>query len=114
MTKESQEHGAEDGATIVVLQRDGNESIQYRHQSLLSIEQQQCAHLLSINYSLSGVSHVYNPLDYAAETHTQFVSRYGNGPKKILFLGMNPGPFGMGQNGVCGTTSVCSTIKYCV
>lgn len=46
------------------------------------------------------VSHVYNPLDYAWQPHTAFIHRYGNTPKRILLLGMNPGPFGMAQTGV--------------
>ncbi len=28
------------------------------------------------------------------------MSRYGGGPKEVLLLGMNPGPFGMAQTGV--------------
>ena len=67
---------------------------------LLSIEQKQCHSLLDIDYSSSKVTHIYNPLDYASETHSHFVRQYGNGPKKVMFLGMNPGPFGMAQNGV--------------
>ena len=46
------------------------------------------------------VSHVYSPLDYAWEPHRDFVRRYCRGPKRVLFLGMNPGPFGMAQTGV--------------
>lgn len=46
------------------------------------------------------VAYTYNPLDYAAELHTQYVQRFCQGPKKILFLGMNPGPHGMTQTGV--------------
>jgi single-strand selective monofunctional uracil DNA glycosylase len=46
------------------------------------------------------VTHVYNPLDYAWEGHRQYLERFGNGPKRIVFLGMNPGPFGMMQTGV--------------
>lgn len=46
------------------------------------------------------VTHVYNPLEYAWATHTQYVERFGNGRKRIVFLGMNPGPFGMTQIGV--------------
>ncbi|MDO4232368.1 MAG: single-stranded DNA-binding protein [Lautropia sp.] len=46
------------------------------------------------------VAHVYNPLDYAWAGHAAYLSRFGAGPKKILFLGMNPGPFGMMQTGV--------------
>ena len=68
--------------------------------SLIDIEQRLCTDLLKIDYSPCGVKYVYNPLDYASETHSDFVRKYGNGSKKILFLGMNPGPFGMAQNGV--------------
>ncbi len=46
------------------------------------------------------VSHVYNPLDYAWAVHRQYLQRYGSGRKKIVFVGMNPGPFGMAQTGV--------------
>lgn len=43
---------------------------------------------------------VYNPLDYAREPHEKYLLRYGNGRKRVVFLGMNPGPFGMAQTGV--------------
>lgn len=46
------------------------------------------------------VTHVYNPLRYAWSAHEMYLRRYGNGPKRVLFLGMNPGPFGMAQTGV--------------
>ncbi|MFC5301962.1 uracil-DNA glycosylase family protein [Azospira restricta] len=46
------------------------------------------------------VSHVYNPLDYAWAPHEQYLSRYGASRKRVVFLGMNPGPFGMVQTGV--------------
>lgn len=46
------------------------------------------------------VTYVYNPLEYAFETHYKFVKKYYNSSKRVLFLGMNPGPFGMSQNGV--------------
>jgi len=46
------------------------------------------------------VTHVYNPLDYAWAAHEQYLRRYGEGRKRIVFLGMNPGPFGMTQIGV--------------
>lgn len=46
------------------------------------------------------VSYVYNPLDYAWAPHEQYLRRYGGGRKRIVFLGMNPGPFGMVQTGV--------------
>lgn len=46
------------------------------------------------------VTHVYNPLNYAWAAHEQYVKKYAGSPKKIVFLGMNPGPFGMAQTGV--------------
>ena len=46
------------------------------------------------------VSHVYNPLDYAWKAHEEYLRRYGGGPKKVVFMGMNPGPWGMAQTGI--------------
>lgn len=46
------------------------------------------------------VSHIYNPLDYASAAHAQYLERFGGAPKEVLFLGMNPGPWGMAQTGV--------------
>jgi len=46
------------------------------------------------------VSHVYNPLLYARGAHEIYLSRFGTSPKEVIFLGMNPGPFGMAQTGV--------------
>lgn len=46
------------------------------------------------------VAYVYNPLDYAWPVVKAYVERYGDGPKEVVLLGMNPGPFGMAQTGV--------------
>jgi len=46
------------------------------------------------------VSHVYNPLTYAMGANEQYLKRYGATKKRVVFLGMNPGPFGMVQTGV--------------
>jgi single-strand selective monofunctional uracil DNA glycosylase len=46
------------------------------------------------------VTHVYNPLQYAAEAHREYLRRYARTPKRIVYLGMNPGPWGMAQTGV--------------
>ena len=48
----------------------------------------------------SPVTHVYNPLDYAWPAHLEYLRRFGGGKKRAVFLGMNPGPFGMSQTGV--------------
>ncbi len=46
------------------------------------------------------VACVYNPLRYAWEAHKLYLERFGRGPKRVVFLGMNPGPWGMVQTGV--------------
>lgn len=46
------------------------------------------------------VQFVYNPLIYASKAHLSYWRRYGSPPKEIIFLGMNPGPWGMVQTGI--------------
>ncbi|MCP4146134.1 MAG: single-strand selective monofunctional uracil-DNA glycosylase [bacterium] len=46
------------------------------------------------------VSVVYNPLEYASQSHDLYLEKYADSKKQILFLGMNPGPWGMVQTGV--------------
>jgi single-strand selective monofunctional uracil DNA glycosylase len=46
------------------------------------------------------VTHVYNPLVYARKGYDQYIHRFGRSAKSVVFVGMNPGPFGMVQTGV--------------
>jgi single-strand selective monofunctional uracil DNA glycosylase len=46
------------------------------------------------------VRFVYNPLAYARASHEAYLARFGAGKKRVVLLGMNPGPFGMAQTGV--------------
>ncbi len=46
------------------------------------------------------VAYVYRTLDYMWAGHEEYLRRYGKGKKRVVFLGMNPGPFGMAQTGV--------------
>ena len=46
------------------------------------------------------ITHIYNPLAYAWKAHKLYLEKYGSGRKKIIFVGMNPGPWGMAQTGV--------------
>jgi single-strand selective monofunctional uracil DNA glycosylase len=46
------------------------------------------------------VTHVYNPLTYAAEPHRRYLERFGAPPREVVLVGMNPGPWGMAQTGV--------------
>src|SRR3954463_16518904 len=48
----------------------------------------------------SSVTCWYNPLEYAWAAHEMYLRNYARGQKRVLFLGMNPGPFGMAQTGI--------------
>ncbi len=43
---------------------------------------------------------VYNPLDYAWDAHAEYLGRGAMPGKEVVFVGMNPGPWGMMQTGV--------------
>jgi len=45
-------------------------------------------------------THVYNPLNYARIPIEKFLAAAGKNKKEVVFLGMNPGPWGMVQTGV--------------
>ena len=46
------------------------------------------------------VAHVYRPLEYAWPVVKGYIETYGATTKEAVFVGMNPGPFGMAQTGV--------------
>lgn len=46
------------------------------------------------------VAFVYDPLVYAREPAERYVERYAARGADVVFLGMNPGPWGMAQTGV--------------
>jgi single-strand selective monofunctional uracil DNA glycosylase len=46
------------------------------------------------------VDTVYNPLRYAHDMWRSYLERFAAEPKRTVFLGMNPGPWGMAQTGV--------------
>ncbi len=48
----------------------------------------------------SPVACVYNPLLYARQPHEAYIARFASTRKRVVFLGMNPGPWGMAQTGV--------------
>ena len=58
-----------------------------------------CDEVDSLNFS-DPVAWVYNPLRYAWPLHQRYVRRWGASPRRVLMLGMNPGPWGMAQTGV--------------
>lgn len=89
--------------------REASSSCSSISRQLLDIEGAMCRKLDEIQFG-PPITHIYNPLDYAALTHSHFVSCYGNTTKKVLFVGMNPGPFGMAQNGVKMNSSLALSL----
>ncbi len=68
-------------------------------QALINAAQELSANVEALSFALP-VSHIYNPLTYAWAPHELYLQRYGAGHKRVVFIGMNPGPFGMVQCGV--------------
>jgi single-strand selective monofunctional uracil DNA glycosylase len=58
-----------------------------------------CAELAPLEFA-APVTHVYNPFEYARPAYFDYLRRYASTPKRIVYFGMNPGPFGMTQTGV--------------
>jgi single-strand selective monofunctional uracil DNA glycosylase len=65
-------------------------------QEISSLLAKECS---ALRFTLPVVA-VYNPLVYAVRPHNMYLELAGTAPKKVIFLGMNPGPWGMAQTGV--------------
>jgi single-strand selective monofunctional uracil DNA glycosylase len=46
------------------------------------------------------VALAYNAMDYAWNGYRTYIERFAQTPKKVVYMGMNPGPWGMAQTGV--------------
>ena len=70
-------------------------------QQFVNIESELAKDLVNIEHeSDSKVRFVLNPLDYAQDPHIKFLNKYLVGPRRVLFVGLNPGPWGMCQTGI--------------
>lgn len=67
--------------------------------ALISASEQLIESLSALTFS-KPIAYTYNPVQYAWEPYRQYLTRYATPPKKTVFLGMNPGPWGMAQTGV--------------
>jgi single-strand selective monofunctional uracil DNA glycosylase len=68
-------------------------------QQLLSAGRELSRSLAALRFA-PPIAHVYDPLQYAWAPYEAYVKRYGATRKRVVLLGMNPGPFGMMQTGV--------------
>lgn len=67
--------------------------------SLVSISRDLCRSMQPLRFG-GRVAYVYNPLHYARAPHEAYLEKWGTGRRRVLLVGMNPGPFGMAQTGV--------------
>lgn len=58
-----------------------------------------CKQVDALHFS-DPVAFVYNPLRYAWKPHHTYLKNFAKTKKRIIFMGMNPGPWGMSQTGV--------------
>jgi len=70
-----------------------------RADSLAAVGEALARSLVRLRFA-APVAYVYHPLVYARPAWRAYLERYGRGPKEVLLVGMNPGPFGMAQTGV--------------
>jgi single-strand selective monofunctional uracil DNA glycosylase len=67
---------------------------------LVGVAAQLCEQVARLKLVHGAVTHVYNPLAYAWEPHCNYLQRYGRKKRRVVLVGMNPGPWGMVQTGV--------------
>ena len=68
-------------------------------EQVIAAARQLCREMESLSFA-APVAYTYNPLTYAWAGHEAYIRRFATGPRDVLYLGMNPGPFGMAQTGV--------------
>lgn len=66
--------------------------------NFLNIFQRLCDEVDDLKFSSPVVS-VYNPLRYAWDGFKQY-AKFSHGRKRVVFVGINPGPWGMAQTGI--------------
>jgi single-strand selective monofunctional uracil DNA glycosylase len=72
---------------------------QSTHRQLIKAAQSLARHADALHFD-PPVTHVYNPLTYAWAAHRRYLQLCRPESTRVLFLGMNPGPWGMAQTGV--------------
>ena len=68
-------------------------------ETLIEITKQLSKNVSDLSFS-PPVAYIYNPLEYAWNSHKKYLEKYGEGKGRVLLIGMNPGPWGMAQTGV--------------
>jgi single-strand selective monofunctional uracil DNA glycosylase len=85
--------------SIEPLAKAKNKKMEMIDQTLIQAARQLSSEVDALKFS-APVTHTLNPLDYAWAPHEAYLRKFGDGKKRVIFMGMNPGPFGMVQVGV--------------
>lgn len=81
-------------------------------EKIWKVEQDLARELLELDFKKDkNIAAVYNPLDYAAEVHINFMKKFLKKAPEVLFLGMNPGLFGMCQT---SASSLCDPFNVTI
>lgn len=77
------------------------------------VEQQLSVELMNIDFKKDkNIGAIYNPLDYAADVHKNFMRKFLKKAPTVLFLGMNPGLYGMCQTSASSSLDIAiSSLK---
>lgn len=77
-------------------------------EKIWKMEESLAEELLKIDYTTDkNIAAIYNPLDYAADVHKIYMKKFLKKAPTVLFLGMNPGLFGM-----CQTSASDSIVRF--
>lgn len=68
-------------------------------QTLIAASRALCDALRPLRFS-PPVDRVYLPGDYARRPHEAYLEKFARSRKRVVLMGMNPGPWGMAQTGV--------------
>lgn len=67
-------------------------------EKIWAMEQKLSAELMKIDFKKDkNIAAIYNPLEYAADIHKNFMLKFLKRAPSVLILGMNPGLYGMCQ-----------------
>lgn len=82
-------------------------------EKIWKIEQALCDELNKLNFkSDKNIGAIYNPLEYADDVHKNYMRKYLRKSPTIVFLGMNPGLYGMCQTSVSYSINECKSTIY--
>ncbi|XP_037927861.1 single-strand selective monofunctional uracil DNA glycosylase-like [Teleopsis dalmanni] len=84
-------------------------------QQFYEIEKELNEKLRHYRAPIEDITHIYNPVEYAADLHCEYLRKYLDRPKRVVFLAVHPEQNGMAQTGVPfgNVSTVRDMMKLC-